>query len=352
MKQLRVGIIGLGFAGRLHCEGYQSVGERARIVAVCDRNKKKARSQAEEFGAETCSDYRELVRRKDIDAVDICLPHHLHARVAVEAAQAGKHILVEKPIATTIEDADRIIAAAKRASVTLMVAENHLFKPAHRKIKEIIDSGEIGRVFLVRAFEGTVSELTLNPNPRDWRGTRENQGVLLDMGVHKFALLRWLLGDIDSVFALREKLVVTELAPHYDDTSMVSVKFRSGAVAEVVVTSGLVGGDTNSLEIYGTQGTILENHRWDKPVMYMSRRTSMDMGRWIWPEWVWPEVEHAPFPGYYNISFKNEVKHFVDCVLKNKRPEMTGEDAREALRVAIAATKSAKENRMIKLQPE
>ncbi len=349
MKQLRVGIVGLGFAGRLHCEGYQSVGERARIVAVCDRNKEKARSQAEEFGAETCSDYRELARRKDIDAVDICLPHNLHARVAVEAAQAGKHILVEKPIATTIEDADRIIAAAKSASVTLMVAENHLFKPAHRKIKEIIDSGEIGRVFLVRAFEGTVSELTLNPNPRDWRGTQENQGVLLDMGVHKFALLRWLLGDIDSVFALREKLVVTELAPHYDDTSMVSVKFRSGAVAEVVVTSGLVGGDTNSLEIYGTEGTILENHRWDKPVTYMSRRTSMDMGRWIWPEWVSPEVEHAPFPGYYNISFKNEVKHFVDCVLGNKRPEMTGEDGREALRIAIAATKSAKENRMIKL---
>jgi predicted dehydrogenase len=83
--------------------------------------------------------------------------------------------------------------------------------------------------------------------------------------------------------------------------------------------------------------------------MYMSKKTSHDMGTWIWPEWVQPEVAHAPFPGYYNISFRNEVKHFVDCVLENKRPEMTGEDGREALRVAIAAIRSSEEKRMIKL---
>jgi len=349
MRQLRVGVIGMGFAGRLHCEGYQSVGKRAKLVAVCDRDMGKAKSQAEEFGAEPYTDYRELLKRQDIDAVDICVPHHLHAATAVEAAKAGKHILLEKPIAITIEDADRIIYAAKRAKVTLMVAENHLFKPAHRKIKEIMDSGEIGRVFLVRAYEGTVSELTLRPDPKDWRNLQENQGVLLDMGVHKFAFLRWLLGEIDSVFAVREKLVVKNLAPNYDDTALVILRFSNDAVAEVVVTSGLIGGDTNSLEVYATGGTILENHRWDKPVMYMSKKTSHDMGTWIWPEWVQPEVEHAPFPGYYNLSFRNEVKHFVDCVLENKRPEMTGEDGREALRVAIAAIRSSKEKRMIKL---
>lgn len=349
MKQLRVGVIGMGFAGRLHCEGYKSVGQRAKLVAVCDRDTERVKSQAEEFGAEPYTDYRELLKRQNIDAVDICVPHHLHTAVAVEAAKSGKHILVEKPIALTLEDADKIIHAAKKANVTLMVAENHLFKSAHRKVKEIVDSGELGRVFLVRAYEGTVSELTLKPDPKDWRNLQENQGVLLDMGVHKFALLRWLLGEVDSVFAVREKLVVKKLAPNYDDTSLVILRFKNDAVAEVVVTSGLVGGVTNSLEVYATGGTILENHTWDKPVIYMSRKTSLDMGTWVWPEWVQPEVEHAPFPGYYNISFRNEVKHFVDCVLENKRPEMTGEDGREALKVAIAAIKSSEEKRMIKL---
>jgi len=349
MRHLRAGVIGMGFGGRLHCEGYRAVGERAKLVAVCDRDMEKAKSQAEEFGAEPYTDYLELLKRSDVDAVDICVPHHLHAAIAVAAAKAGKHILVEKPIAITLEDADRIIDTAKRANVTLMVAENHLFKPVHRKIKEIVDSGEIGRVFLVRAYEGSVSELTLRPDPKDWRNLPEDQGVLLDMGIHKFGLLRWLLGEIDSVFAVREKLVVKDLAPNYDDTALVILRFSNDAVAEVVVTSGLIGGDTNSLEVYATAGTILENHRWDKPVMYMSKKTSHDMGTWVWPEWVQPEVEHAPFPGYYNLSFRNEVKHFVDCVLENKRPEMTGEDGREALRVAIAAIRSSEEKRMIKL---
>ncbi|MFA5787463.1 MAG: Gfo/Idh/MocA family oxidoreductase [Actinomycetota bacterium] len=351
MEQVRVAVLGLGFAGYLHYSSYQSLGETAKLVAICDPNEERLGQHAEISGVEPHTDYRRLLERKDIDAIDICLPHHLHTDVAVEAAQAGKHILMEKPIATTVEDADRMIRAARDANVTLMVAENHLFVPAHRKVKQILDSGVIGKVFLVRAFEGVISELTLNPNPDDWRNLPHNQGVLLDMGVHKFALLRWLLGDLDSVFAIKDKLVVKDSAPTYDDTALITTKFRSGVVGEIVVTAGVPGGETNALEIYGTDGTILENHAWTRPVKYMTRKTSPSIGVWVYPaKWHRPKVEHGIFPEYYNISFRNEVKHFVECVLENKRPDMTGEDGREALRASIAAAESASTGRMVKVR--
>ncbi|MDD5502901.1 MAG: Gfo/Idh/MocA family oxidoreductase [Candidatus Thermoplasmatota archaeon] len=345
MKQLRVAVIGMGFAGRLHCESYESLGEKAKIVVICDSNEERAKNYAEMFNAEACTDYHQLLNRKDIDAIDICAPHHLHVQLAVEAAKAGKHILCEKPIAITVEEADKIIDAAKKAGVTLMVAENHLFTPAHQKIKEIVDSGKVGRVFLVRAFEAATSELIMNPDPKDWRANPKNQGMLLDMAVHKFAFLRWVLGDIDSVFAIREKLVVTTLAPNYDDTALLIVKFKSGAVGEIVVTGGNPAGITNSTEVYGTDGTIMENHLWEKPVTYLSVTAPESNG-----EWICPEVEHRPYPGYYNISFRNEVAHFVDCVLNEKKPEMTGEDGREAVRAVIAATKSAEIKRFVKVE--
>ncbi|MFA5889806.1 MAG: Gfo/Idh/MocA family oxidoreductase [Actinomycetota bacterium] len=342
MKQLRVGVVGMGFAGWLHASSYNMLGDKAKLVAVCDSDEEKVANLAEQLGTLAITDYAALLARADIDAIDVCVPHHLHRRFAVEAARAGKHILLEKPIATSIEDADAIISAAAEAGVTLMVAENHLFLPANRKVKEIIDSGEIGRVFLVRAYEGAISELTVNPNPEDWRTLPNNEGVLLDMAVHKFAMLRWMLGDIASVFAVKEKLVVTDLAPNYDDTALVTVKFASGAVGEIVVTSGVAGGETNSLEVYGTDGTILENHMWPRPVMYMSRKTSKSTWIWVYPvKWRRPKLEHGPFPQYYEISFREEVEHFVDCVLQGKIPDMTGEDARESIRVAIAASESA-----------
>ncbi len=344
MKQLRVAVIGMGFAGRLHCESYESLGEKAKIVAICDSNEERAKNYAEMFNAEACTDYHQLLKRNDIDAIDICAPHHLHVQLAVEAAKAGKHILCEKPIAITVEEADKIIDAAKKAGVTLMVAENHLFTPAHQKIKEIVDSGKIGRVFLVRTFEAATSELISNPDPKDWRANPQNQGMLLDMAVHKFAFLRWVLGDVDSVFAIREKLVVTTMAPNYDDTALLIVKFKSGAVGEIVVTGGNPAGITNSTEMYGTDGTVMENHLWEKPVTYLSVTAPESNG-----EWVTPDVEHSPFPGYYTISFRKEVEHFVDCVLNGKKPGMTGEDGREAVRAILAATESAKTGQFVKV---
>jgi len=337
LRKLGVGVIGLGSAGLLHAESYNAISDKAKVIVLCDKDKGCAESNASIYGADAHTNYRDILRRKDIDIIDICLPHHLHAQAAIEAAEAGKHVLVEKPIATTLKDADDMIKAAKKAGVKLMVAESHAFVPSHILAKEMVDQGRMGRVFLAKAYE-IVGDV---PVEYSWKTSPEAVGSLLDMGVHRFFVLRWIMGEVKSVFAFAEKLAC-ELETDNDDTAVIALKFKNGALGEVDLTCCAVSEPTNRLELYGTKGTIIEDHMWERPLMYCSNQPGFET-----EGWVKPEVEHAPFPGYYGISFRNEVEHFVDCVLNDKQPKVTGEDGRAALKIALLAYKSVKTGKVV-----
>jgi len=337
LRKLGVGVIGLGAAGVLHAESYNAISDKAKVIVLCDKDKGCAESNAPIYGAEAHTNYRDILCRKDIDIIDICLPHHLHAKAAIEAAEAGKHVLVEKPIATTLKDADDMIKAAKKAGVKFMVAENHAFVPSHMLAKEMVDQGRIGRVFLAKAYE-IVGDV---PVEYSWKTSPVAVGSLLDMGVHRFFVLRWIMGEVKNVFAFAEKLAC-ELETDNDDTAVIALKFKNGALGEVDLTCCAVSEPTNRLEQYGTKGTIIEDHMWEQPLMYCSHQPGFET-----EGWVKPEVEHAPFPGYYGISFRNEVEHFVDCVLNDKQPKVTGEDGRAALKIALLAYKSVKTGKVV-----
>lgn len=333
MRKIGAAVIGMGAAGCLHVESYNSLKEKAKLLAICDLDKECAETNACMYEADACTDYRDILRRKDVEIVDICLPHHLHADAAVAAAEAGKNILVEKPIATNLKDADRMISAAKKAGVKLMVAENHAFIPAHQKAKELVDKGIVGRIFLAKAYE-VVGDVPVVDGT--WKTTPEAIGTLLDMGVHRFFVLRWIVGEIKTVYAIAEKLVC-DVETDNDDNAVILLKFKNKALGEVDVSCCVVSEPTNRLEIYGTEGTILEDHMWEQPLMYDSHKTGFETEGWLKPH-----IEHAPFPGYYGISFKNEVEHFIDCVREDKTPIVTGELGKEALKVALCAYKSVK----------
>jgi len=338
LKKVGVAVIGMGSAGCLHVECYNAMKDKTKLIDICDKDKDCAETNASMYEASSCTDYHELLRRKDIDIVDICLPHHLHAEVTVAAAEAGKHVLVEKPIATTLKDADRMIAAAKKAGVKLMVAENHAFIPAHQMAKDLVDKGVIGRIFLAKAYE-VVGDVPVVSGT--WKTSPEAIGTLLDMGVHRFFVLRWIVGEIKSVFAFAEKLAC-EVKTDNDDTAVIALKFKNGALGEVDLTCCAISEPTNRLELYGTKGTIIEDHMWEPPLMYCSQQPDFET-----EGWVKPEVEHAPFPGYYEISFRNEVEHFVDCVIHDKQPKVSGEDGRAALQIALLAYKSVKTGKVV-----
>jgi predicted dehydrogenase len=344
MNRVRVGIIGAGSAGSLHALSYSQIPEKAQLVGVCDVNEVSAMSLAKAYKVEKIyTDYKRMLEQRDLDAVSICLPHFLHAEVTEAAAKAGKHVLCEKPMATTLEDCDRMISATRKAGVKLMIAENHRWTPAHIAMKEALDQGKIGEVILARTHE-VVDERTNMSNPTLWKGTpdRAGGGSLMDQGVHKAAMLRWFCGDVKSVFCWTSQQMI-KLPNKSDDTAMMFLKFEKGVVADLFLSFAPIAYYNNSFELYGTHGTILEDHAWTDPVRIFSTRPGKESYRWVTPK-----VEHQPYPGYYKISFRLETEHFMDCILHDAKPDLSGEDGKAAVEVALLGYYSAKAGKEIR----
>ena len=303
-RRVKFGVIGAGSAWGFHsaaCAGSPYL----QFVAVYDKNQKLAEKVAKRYKVNTMEAYSDLGEflKSDIEAVLIMVPHVYHADIVSKVAAAKKHILCEKPMATTLEDCDRMIQAAKKAGVKLMIAENHRFLPAHQYVHDAIKQGLIGDVLLVRAYEG-VNEIEGMTTPDFWKGDpiKAGGGSFMDMGAHKFATLQWVLEDeVESVTALLAKQA-TNLPEKAEDNALSMVRFSGGAVGEVVVSFTQMTPPFNSMEIYGTKGTILENHMWDRPVRIFSSHDDMGENK---NQWFEPEIEHAPFPLYYNISARN-----------------------------------------------
>ena len=330
MEYVRFGIIGAGVVWNFHktaCADSPSL----KFVAVYDTNKKIADKVARRYKANEMTSYGDLeeLLQSDIDAVLILVPHASHEDIVSRAAAAGKHILCEKPMATTLEGCDMMIRAARDAGVKFMIAENHRFLPAHQYIHDAIQEGLIGDVLLVRAYEG-VNEIPGLSQPDYWKGDpiKAGGGSLMDMGAHKFATLEWILEDhIESVSAHLAKQMIN-LPEKAEDNALATLRFRKGTLAEVVVSFTQFTPPNNSMEVYGTKGTILENHMWQNPVRIYSLDEAMGEQK---DQWFEPEIEHAPFPLYYNISVKHEDEHFARCILEEREPAFMPEHAKSAI---------------------
>lgn len=330
MDHVKFGVIGAGGAWSFHSNACLD-SPVVRFTAIFDVNRKLAVKTAKMYDKgemKAFDDIREFLK-SDIDAVLITVPHAYHEGITAQAAAAGKHILCEKPMATTLEGCDMMIEAARRAGVKFMIAENHRFLPAHRYIHDAVRQGLIGDVLLVRAYEG-VNEIAGLTQPTYWKGDpiKAGGGTLMDMGAHKFATLEWILDDrIESISALLAKQEIN-LPEKAEDNSMAMFRFSKGVIGEVCVSFTQYSPCFNSLELYGSSGTILENHMWERPVRIFSDHPSMGEHRQQWFE---PEIEHAPYPRYYAISARNEDEHFARCIIENKEPEFTPEQAKSAI---------------------
>ncbi|MHA1311822.1 MAG: Gfo/Idh/MocA family protein [Candidatus Helarchaeota archaeon] len=338
MDFVKFGVIGLGGAWQFHKPFFIN-NSKAKLISVYDIDIKKSKRTAKFFNADYYGSLQDFFN-SDIDAVLILVPHYLHKKFVISAAQEGKHILCEKPMAILLEDCDEMIRAANKAGVKFMVAENHRFLPAHNYIFDIIKKGLIGDIFLIRAYEG-VYEVPALMKPESWKGhpIMAGGGALMDMGVHKFAVLNWILNDhINKAFAWITKQC-TNLKEKAEDNAMIFLKYNKGTIAEITISFTVVSEITNSLEIYGTNGTILENHMWKNPIKIQSFHKEMGKNKGKWFE---PYVEHGPFPKYYLISAKNEDEHFTNCILKNEKPDFDPKESREAIADALLCYLSVK----------
>jgi len=338
---VKFGIIGAGSAvWRYHKLGTKN-NPQIKFISGYDINEKKLAKVAKYSKLECYSKLDEFLK-SDIDAVMVLVPHYLHKNLVIAAAEAGKHVICEKPMATTLEECDEMIAATKKAGIKFMIAENHRFLPAHLFIKDLIERGFIGDVFLGRTYEGAyASSQFFDTNDWSFTYTKGGGGVVSDQGVHKFTMLNWFLGEVDSAQCWLSKTLKSP--PNKgEDTAIILLRYRCGATVTVDISSSTVHPLTNKTELHGTKGTILEDHDWERPVKIFSSHPEAEVKGKFYS----PEIEHGPFPDYYKISMGHEDAYFAECILEDKKPKFTPEEARQGVAVVLLAYLSAKKGRM------
>ena len=326
-EELDVGIIGCGWAGEQHARAYSSLGD-FRILALADVVESRARDLAKRWRADVSyADYGKILEDPRIDAVSVCLPHYLHSAVSVEAAEAGKHILCEKPMANNLNEADAMIRAANKAGVTLMIAETVRFRSINLKLKEMIEQNYIGEVFLARIFRDHEMHDYLRRRP--WFLDREKAGggIWMSGGIHDVDALRMVVGEVEAISLFQAKSVFPEMEG--DDTVAALLKFRDDALGVVTEsfstkTSRPISPNGCPSILNGSTGTItvLPN----VIEIYGERSGNSDKCTRV-------KVEETD-------TFIEEAKHFIRCIRRGEVPTTSGEEERRTLAVVCAGYES------------
>ena len=348
---IRVGIIGTGYIADEHAKGYQSIPDRCRIIAVADIVEDKAKQKCKEWGADKYyTDYTDLLDDEDIDAVSICLPHHLHAEACIKAAEANKHILVEKPFTRTVKEADEVCRVVQKRKVKLMVAHNQLFFPAVIQAKKYLDEGYLGTVTMVNSY--SMWRLPLRERSEwGWRLDLQKAGggTLIDTGMHRIYLARYFGGEVEQVAAHINNLYFKEIVGMQgEDTASVIMKFKNGALGLSQVCIGAYNPSPYQewVEIYGTEGSIKVVTGYGLPHLMMNIGNELLMYSSKLPGIEKSQV-HLWYPP--ENCYIKEVQHFIDCIVNNRVPLVTEQDGRACIEIVEAAYNAANKGITVKL---
>jgi len=334
--KVRVALIGCGRVASVHAQALKRLSE-TELKAVVDIVEEKARFFSETYEApDWYTDYNKVLERDDIDAVEICLPHYLHAEVAIKAMKVKKHVLTEKPMAITLADADRMISTAKENGVTLGVIFQSRYNDASQEVKKIIGSGDLGDIKGARMFL-TWYRPDSYYKESDWKGTwdKEGGGVLIDQAIHTIDLMQWLIGkEIDYIKARYDTRAHDYI--NVDDVAEAYIKFKPDIVGCVYANCFYPYDAPVFLEIYGTKGTA--HIIGDKGIIQLGNRTI--------------HVEQLGNPGsglrYWGSSHERQIKDFYRDLLLGKKPFIDGEAGRVALSMILAMYESSRTGKPVK----
>jgi predicted dehydrogenase len=349
---LRVGLVCGAGIGASHITCWMSLEQRAKITAVMDVEGDLARNSAHMAGGVPwTTSLEELLARDDVDAVDICSPPFAHAQQVIAAAKAGKHVLCEKPFTVNLDDADRAIAACKQAGVKLMIAFPRPFSAAARRVKEIIETGELGKPIRIYASHHMRAEWLRKRTGWFW-DPKKSGGTVIEGIIHDFHFLPWLFGPAERIYAEAGTFIYTDREPTLpDDQVVVLWRFKNGAI-------GIIDGGANQPSNYGGHTSIF----FTKGGIRMERAGAMRVYRGMTEYHPAVEELHAFGPigddthlqttAYHPSGHMGEISHFTECVLQDKEPETPGEAGRYALECAWAAIKSFRTHQPVTLPLE
>ena len=341
--RVKVGIIGSQFEADIHALSFQIMPEDAEVVAVASPTPGNAAKLAAHYRIpRVFTDYREMLKEPDIEMVNITAPNNLHCQMTLDSAAAGKHVVCEKPLCMTLEEADRMIDACRRAGVLLLYGEELLFTPKYVKAKEMADQGAFGKVHLIKQ-----SEKHFGPHSDwFWDVNRSGGGALMDLGCHGIAFCYWFFGRpaISSVYAQMGTYVHGAKTKAEDESTCI-VEFANGAVAVIENSWAKRGGMDDRIEAYGEGGVTYANlHMGNALPTYSEYGFSYAVEKAPTTRgWSWPTYEEI-----WNYGTPQEMRHFARCVRGKETPRSTGEDGRVVLEALYAGYASAGEGRKIR----
>ncbi len=339
------GIVGAGIIAAVHADAIARLPD-ARLVAVTDVAAGAAREFAAARGCAAEPALDDLLARRDVDVVCVCVPSGLHAEVGVRAAEAGKHLVVEKPVDVTLEAADRLIAAARRCGVALTVMSQHRFDPGVTELKRLVDDGALGRLVLGEASTKWYrTQAYYDSAP--WRGTwAMDGGALLNQGIHYVDLLRWCMGPATEVTAV---CATQAHAVEVEDTALAIVRFASGAVGTISATTAAYPGFPQRLEVTGTDGTVtVEDGKLVRTALRGAAGAAGSPGPGGGPVREPAAADPAALDAAVHAA---QLADLLAAVDEGREPAVSGQDGREALEIVRAVYESSRAGRPVRLRP-
>jgi predicted dehydrogenase len=339
MSNINIAIVGAGMIARYHAEAIRST-PGARLVAVHRADTARPEETAAQFGVPCEPNYDALLARADIDLVCICTPSGLHARQAIAAARSGKHVLVEKPMALTLEDADAMIAACRDAGVQLGIALQRRTDPIFRSVRAAVEDGRMGKMVLGSVnipYQRTQEYY----ESADWRGTwaLDGGGALMNQGIHLVDLLLWYMGDLVEVTARADTLSHNI---EVEDCLVATLRFANGALGSIAATTDAAPGFPHRVEVYGDRGGVqLEGE---------------GIARWG-VEGDAPETAQAPAsagagasPGGISVAGHTRIMtDMVEAIRNNRPPLVPGAEGRRSLQAVLAIYEAARSGQAVKV---
>jgi len=347
-ERIRFALVGAGFIGGVHARELAGLDE-AELVAVVDTDLATAQALAGAYGAAATTDLTAVLQRDDVDAVSICTPSGLHADGAVAALDAGKHVVVEKPLDVSLAAADRIIDAEKRSGKTVAVISQHRFDKSSEKVLQAVRDGHLGTITSAIASHAWWRGQSYYDSG-EWRGTLalDGGGAVMNQTVHTVNLLTTIVGTPVEVFAYTACLAHERI--EVEDTAVAVVKFASGALGMIHGTTAAYPGLDASLRVFGSKGsavisndalTFLHENAGDAPEIAMSEMTGLNQ---VTDEYAL-EPEDLPL----GRAHRRQLADFVEAVTTGRAPRVGTEEARTSLSVILAMYESAATGRPVTL---
>ena len=352
---VRYGLIGYGKVAQVHAKALQQAKD-SKLVAVCGRNRDKANVFADTWSISSFTDIQQMISEAKVDAVIITTPHPQHARGAVQALRAGAHVLVEKPMALTVEQCDLMIETAKEEKKLLSVISQRRWYPACRRIKEAIETGKIGLPMLGQVtMLGWRDEAYYKSDP--WRGSWENEGggVLINQAPHQLDLLCWFLGPVEQVYGQWENINHPYI--EVEDSAVAVVRFSSGAMASILVSNSQKPGIFAKVHVHGSSAFSV-GVQTDGGAMFVPGMSAIleppinDLWTVAGEEGnlqTWKERDTALFESIDPVEyfFRQQLEHFTQAILGNTLLISSGEEGRETIKLIEGIYRSQKEGKPV-----